>query len=113
LSGRLGYPKNRRLDTPHIAAAFRHRPVARTRYFTVYRRRNSLAHARLGLVIPKRLLPRAVDRNRVKRQLREWFRLNHAEIAGHDWLIRLIAAPIARAEVRTDMETAFRQIHAE
>ena len=31
--------------------------------------------ARLGLVVPKRVLKRAVDRNRVKRQIREAFRL--------------------------------------
>lgn len=31
-------------------------------------------HPRLGLIVSKRALPRAVDRNRVKRQLRHIFR---------------------------------------
>lgn len=38
-------------------------------------RRSGAARSRLGLAIAKRYLPRAVDRNRVKRVAREAFRL--------------------------------------
>jgi ribonuclease P protein component len=66
-----------------------------------------LFYARLGMVVPKRLLSRAVDRNRIKRQLRERFRLDQVENAGSDWLVRLIVAPSERAELRADIETVF------
>jgi ribonuclease P protein component len=45
--------------------------------------------ARLALIVPKRHLPRAVDRNRVKRVLREWFRRRQDSLQGNDLLVRL------------------------
>jgi ribonuclease P protein component len=53
-------------------------------------RSNALGIARLGLIVPKRHLPRAVDRNRVKRLLREWFRRRQDSLRGSDLLVRLI-----------------------
>jgi ribonuclease P protein component len=113
LNGRLFFPKSRRLDEAHVAAAFRGKPVARSRFFLVYRRGNGQAYARLGLAVPKRLLARAVDRNRVKRLVRERFRLSQAAIAGHDWMVRLVKAPVVRTEVSADIETLFREANAD
>jgi ribonuclease P protein component len=48
---------------------------------------------RLGLIVPKRLLSRAVDRNRVRRLLREWFRNNQGRLDGRDLVVRLSARP--------------------
>lgn len=44
------------------------------RYFTVLARQNTLNHARLGLAISKRKAKLAVQRNRLKRLVRENFR---------------------------------------
>ena len=49
---------------------------------------------RLGLVIGKRQLKRAVDRNRVRRLLRESFRLRRATIPAMDIVIQLIETPL-------------------
>ncbi len=43
-------------------------------------RHNDLTHARLGLVIAKKNIRRAVDRNRVKRIARESFRHHRADL---------------------------------
>lgn len=43
--------------------------------FTILAKSNDLQQPRLGLAIAKKQLRRAVDRNRVKRQIRESFRL--------------------------------------
>jgi len=51
------------------------RPIYRTAHFVLYTRRNALSHARLGVVAAKRLAPRAVTRNTVKRVTREFFRI--------------------------------------
>lgn len=48
--------------------------------FTLLARRNGLDHARLGLAISKKNAKRAVDRNRIKRKLRESFRLNQHKL---------------------------------
>ena len=53
-------------------------------------RENGLDLSRLGLIVPKRFLPLSVDRNLMKRQVREWFRLRQAALRGRDVLVRLI-----------------------
>jgi len=56
-------------------------------------RTDSNASARLGLVVGKKLLKRAVDRNRVKRIVREQFRLRRATLPNLDLIVRLAAKP--------------------
>jgi ribonuclease P protein component len=55
--------------------------------FTILCRPNQLGHPRLGLAISKKMLARAVDRNRVKRLIRETFRLGATELAGRDFVV--------------------------
>ena len=43
--------------------------------FTLLYRRNELGHSRLGLVVPKKIIAKAHERNHVKRLTRETFRL--------------------------------------
>jgi ribonuclease P protein component len=46
-------------------------------YFAVLARVNDADAARLGLSVPSRVVPTAVGRNRIKRLVRESFRMNH------------------------------------
>src|SRR5574343_933794 len=50
--------------------------------------------ARLGLVIGKKLLKRAVDRNQVKRIVREQFRLLRGNLPACDLVVRLAVKPL-------------------
>lgn len=50
--------------------------------------------ARLGLVVGKKLLKRAVDRNRLKRIVRERFRIRRANLPVCDLVVRLAVKPV-------------------
>jgi ribonuclease P protein component len=78
------------VKTDEFSSVFRLRPVQRTAHFVLYARPNDLTHARLGVVVAKRLAPRAVTRNTVKRITRESFRL--AQLPAMDFIVRLSAA---------------------
>ena len=60
---------------------------------------NAIGICRLGLIVPKRVFPRAVDRNRAKRVLREWFRGHQERLGSRDILIRLTARNIPLDEL--------------
>ncbi len=57
------------------------------RYFVVFARSNGLAYARLGLAISKKSTRRSVDRNRLKRLVRESFRFHQFLLAGLDLVV--------------------------
>lgn len=61
---------------------------------------NQLGFPRLGLVIGKRILPRAVDRNRIKRCARESFRQLYPELPACDFVVRLLSKPTAGEEMQ-------------
>ena len=75
------------------------------RYFRLYARRNGLPQARIGIIASRRAAPRAVDRNRMKRLVREVFRTLAARPTGVDIVVELRRCPprggnaTARAEI--------------
>ena len=82
------YGRQRRIvKTDEFSSVFRLRPVYRTENFVLYARPNSLGHARLGIVVAKRLAPRAVTRNLVKRITRDIFR--RSGLVAADCIVRL------------------------
>lgn len=50
-------------------------------------RHNDLTHARLGMAISKRVVKTAVERNRIKRIVRESFRHHQQQLAGLDIVV--------------------------
>ena len=70
---------------------------------------NGLEYHRLGLVVQKRFWP-AVGRNRIKRVLREWFRLHKGEITRPAKDIVVIARPGAEKLSPRDIHMEFSRI---
>ena len=75
---------------------------AANRYLVIYCRGNGSAGNRIGITVNAKLA-HAVHRNRVRRQLREIYRLHEAEFTpGHDLVVvvrsRAIGAPYGKLE---------------
>ncbi|MBA2653596.1 MAG: ribonuclease P protein component [Gammaproteobacteria bacterium] len=51
---------------------------------------NELAHSRIGISVAKKQVPRAVDRNRIKRIVRESFRLRRDDLTANLDMVFLI-----------------------
>lgn len=95
------FPREVRLLKPeHFEQVFKENERARTDSLLVMARPNALGYARLGMIIAKRLLPRSVDRNRVKRCVRETFRVQRQRLPPCDYVVRLVSKPGAQIEVR-------------
>ncbi len=87
--GRYAFKKNERLRRrSEFSALFKSGKRIHSEYLTVILSTNTSDVRRLGLVIGKKVRKEAVRRNRMKRLLREFFRLNkHRLSASQDILI--------------------------
>lgn len=81
---------------------------------TIAFRANTLTSARLGFAISARAVPRAVDRNRIKRHARESFRTHRAGLTPNDLVVlaRSGAAQANSAELRTALERVWQKLRA-
>jgi ribonuclease P protein component len=87
--GRYAFKKNERLRRrSEFSALFKSGKRIHSEYLTVILSTNTSDVRRLGLVVGKKVRKEAVRRNRMKRLLREFFRLNkHRLSASQDILI--------------------------
>lgn len=79
--------------------------------FTLLYRDNKLGHSRLGLVIPKKIIAKAHDRNQIKRFARETFRLRR-DLPSLDIIVlaRKGINPQHQAAIHTQLEEAWKKL---
>ena len=80
--------------------------------WTLLVRQNQLENARLGMAISKRVLKKAVDRNRIKRIVRESFRCHQQELSGLDIVVmcRNEVKQMANGELFESLSTHWQRI---
>ena len=107
------FPRTARLlVATDFKRAFERRPAQRGRLFTIHQiprtepagpeeATDKTNGARLGIVVPKKILRSAVHRNLVKRIVREAFRARAVRLAPTDVVVRLTGKPRAPDGIRT------------
>ncbi len=86
----FAYPRSYRITRPSEFQRVFERGLHRRINLTgllIRVRESSSDHARLGFALSKRSLKRAVDRNRIKRLVRESFRLHYLQLPAVDFVV--------------------------
>ena len=110
-----GLPREARLRRPGEFAALRTSSGrAGGRCFHLRFRDNELGHARLGLAISKRVSKRAVERNRIKRLLRESFRRIRYQLPAIDLMVmaREQAAGVPGPQLLSELDGLWKKLLA-
>ena len=91
----FSFPRHARLLKPDEFSRVFKQPIRSSdRLLTILAVKNDSSHARLGLAISKKNAKRAVDRNRIKRLVRESFRLHMHEMPDIDLVV--MAKPVTK-----------------
>lgn len=74
--------------------------------------RNELQHARLGLAIAKKTIRRAVDRNLIKRVIRESFRIQQRDLGTIDIVVlaRKEALEVPSIQLRSSLQKHWKKL---
>ncbi len=79
--------QNRIKQHSEFSAVFDRRLKRVSQFFVLYQKDNESNHVRIGVVASKKQVRRAVDRNRIKRLVKESVRLNQFLLAGADLVV--------------------------
>lgn len=96
----------RLLTAADFQQVFRESTRISDKYFVLYTRENGLNHARLGFAISKKQIKKSTDRNRLKRIVRESFRIELALLPNLDVIVtaRHNAAQASRPDLWRSMK---------
>ena len=84
----FSFPPQLRLKKPaEFKKVFANPVKSSDQYFTLLAIRNDLDHPRLGLAIAKKNIKKAVDRNVIKRTVRENFRIKQHDLGNIDIVV--------------------------
>lgn len=88
MNKQLGFPSHYRLlSKADFKAVFDQCNKVNQKQFLALFKPNQMSYARLGIVIAKRTVNSAVARNRIRRVIRESFRLSREQLKGFDIIV--------------------------
>lgn len=103
----MGLPRSLRLRSAReIRAVLKQGQRVSDRLLTIHARPNGLPQPRLALAVSRKVSPKAVVRNRLKRLIRESFRHGQGRLAGLDVVVvpRPTATGVDSAQLRDSLE---------
>lgn len=106
-------PRTARLLRPADFAALRAEAKRlSTRYFRIEYRARAQAPARLGMAVSRRVSKKAVVRNRIRRVIREEFRLHRANLPHVDMLLiaRSAAVDGTNEQLRSELDSIWQRL---
>ncbi len=109
------FPRRARLLKPaEFKAVFAAGGRNSERWLSALAKANDIGQPRLGLAVAKKTVPHAVDRNRIKRQIRESFRLHQQALPAVDivLLTRPGCAQVDSEQLRQILERLWNRIAA-
>lgn len=112
-AGCNSFPKSVRLITKaDYAAVFNGSCRVSSSVLTVFAIANKCDNARLGLAISRKCAKRALDRNRIKRVIRETFRISKAELPALDFVITCYpnVLEVSNSTLRTFLLTQIKKV---
>ena len=77
----------RLVDGKQFSAVFDHKRRLHGACFNIHVAPNGLHHARIGLAVSRRVSKKAVERNRIKRVIRESFRRHQRDLGAIDYVV--------------------------
>ena len=82
------FSRELRLLTPEdFQPVFKKATPAVSPHITLLAKKNLKSYSRIGMAIPKKHIKKAVERNRIRRVLREYFRHNHQQLPDIDLVV--------------------------
>ncbi|MBS0556043.1 MAG: ribonuclease P protein component [Proteobacteria bacterium] len=109
----LQHPRSARLLRPADFARLREssRRIG-SAHLNIQYRASDGEGARLGMAVSRRVSKRAVERNRIRRQIRESFRLHRADLPACDMLVvaRQSATSQSNLQLRGELETLWQRL---
>jgi ribonuclease P protein component len=113
MPGSARLPRSRRLARrEEFDYVTKVRRCSRDDCFSVYANFNRSPYARLGITVARHVSPRAVARNRIKRQVRESFRRHQHLFAGVSLVVTAHRAADTKAnsEIRTSLNMHWQRV---
>ncbi|MBS0352134.1 MAG: ribonuclease P protein component [Proteobacteria bacterium] len=101
--------KFRLIKNLEIKGVYQQGCVSRDNFFTCHYSPNDKFFSRLGVLVSKKKIPLAVQRNRIKRQVKEAFRLKRTELPQYDIVIvaKSSAGSTGNSELRHCLDNLF------
>lgn len=100
------FNQSRRLNKPDdFKRLFQRGARLKSTHLISYHDLNALSNARLGVIVPKKVVKSSVQRHQLKRIVRESFRLNQYFLNHHDVVILFIKARADAAVIRSELST--------